>query len=178
MNFFKFFPRMSYRFSSNAAVGTTNWALTMTDITRHVIVVEKAKQTITAMHDYVIQDGDRPDTVANKVYGGAEYTWIILVVNNILTLYDWPLTEHEFASYITDKYGSQANAVGISYYRTTQGDFVDSYTYYTVLDPADQGEIWTAWEYEWNKNEERRRIKIIPPEFVPLLQTELERAFA
>jgi hypothetical protein len=149
----------------------------MTDITRHVIVLEKVKQQISAFHDYVIQDGERPDTVATKIYGGPEYTWIVLILNNLLTLYDWPLTEYEFNRYIEDKYGSQHAATEVLYYLTTNGEYVDSTTY-SLLPVNEQGSVRNAWEDEWQKNEAKRTIKVVPREFVAPLQAELERAFA
>jgi hypothetical protein len=172
MNYFKNYPVISYTF----AEGNTSWSLNITDITRHVTVIQAVKAKISMFYPYVIQDGERPDSVATKVYGGPEYTWIVLVTNNILSLYDWPLTEEEMGRYILDKYGSQANAIATSYYLTVDGDYVDSVTYY-LLPVAQQGEIRTAYEDEIQKNEAKRSIRVIPAEFVGLLQAELERVF-
>ena len=172
MNFFKNFPVISYTFEE----ANTSWSLDVTDITRHVTVMQAVKAKISMFYPYVIQDGERPDTVATKVYGGPEYTWIVLVTNNILNLYDWPLTEEEMGRYILDKYGSLANSVATNYYLTTSGDYVDSVTYY-LLPPEQQGEIRSAYEDEIQKNEAKRQIRVIPIEFVGLLQAELERVF-
>jgi hypothetical protein len=174
MNYFEYFPVISYTF----AEGNTSWSLNITDITRHVTIIEAVKAKISVFYPYVVQDGERPDTVATKVYGGPEYTWIVLVTNNILNLYDWPLTEEEMGRYIIDKYGSQANAVATknNFYLTTLGDYVDFVTYY-ALPPAEQGEIRTAYEDEIQKNETKRRIRVIPAAFVGSLQSELERVF-
>lgn len=172
MNYFKFFPRVPYRFNANGS----SWSLNLTNITSHVILLEKVKQQVTSFHSYVVQDGERPDAVATKLYGGPQYTWIVLVVNNIMTLYDWPLTEYEFNRYINDKYGSQHAATEILYYLTTNGEYVDSVTYY-LLPVEQQGSIRNAWEDEVLKNEAKRSIRVIPAQFVPLLQAELERAF-
>lgn len=172
MNYFKYFPHVPYRFSSDGA----SWSLDITDITRHAALVEKVKQQITAFHSYIIQDGERPDTVATKVYGSPEYTWIVLVVNNILTLFDWPLTEAEFARYITDKYGSQHAATEILFYLTTTSEYVDSVSY-ALLPTEQQGGTRSAYEDEILKNEAKRAIRVLPPQFVGQLQAELQRAF-
>jgi hypothetical protein len=172
MNYFKYFPRVAYRFTAN----NSNWSVAMTNITCHAILLEKVKQQVSAFHPYVVQDGDRPDTVATKLYGGPEYTWIILVVNNILTLFDWPLTEYEFNRYINRKYGSQAAAEAITYYLTTDGQYVDATTY-ALLPIGQKGSTRSAWEDESLKNETKRTIRVVPRQFVPLLQAELEQAF-
>lgn len=173
MNYFKNFPVVPYKFTANGS----SWALNLTDITRHVIVIEKVKAQITAFHPYVIQDGERPDSVATKVYGSPDFTWVILIVNNIMSLYDWPLTEAEFNRYIVEKYGSQATATAQQFYLTTDGQYVDRVTYY-LLPPETQGSVRSAWEDEIIKNEAKRQIRVIPTEFVGLIQAELERAFA
>jgi hypothetical protein len=139
--------------------------------------LEKVKQQVTAFHPYVVQDGERPDTVATKVYGGPEFTWIVLVVNNILTLFDWPLTEYEFNRYINSKYGSQAAATAITYYLTVDGRYVDATTY-ALLPLERKGSTRTAWEDEVFKNEAKRAIRVVPRQFAPLLQAELEQAFS
>ena len=172
MNYFKYFPKVPYKFTANGS----SWSLQLTNITAHVIIMEKVKQLVTSFHSYVIQDGDRPDTVATKVYGDPNYTWVVLIINNLLTLYDWPLTEAEFNRYIVTKYGSQHAAAEVSYYLTTNGEYVDATTY-ALLPVETQGAIRTAWEDEVIKNENKRSIKVIPAEFVGLLQAELERAF-
>lgn len=172
MNYFKFFPRIPYRFSANNSA----WSADLTNLTCHAILLEKVKQQVTAFHPYVVQDGERPDTVATSVYGSPKYTWIVLVVNNIMSLYDWPLTEFEFNRYIDDKYGSQHAATEILYYLTTNGEYVDSVTYY-LLPIERQGSIRSAWEDEVLKNEAKRTIRVVPAQFAPLLQAELERAF-
>lgn len=65
----------------------------------------------SAYYQYDIQEGDRPEIIAEKVYGDAEAHWIILLANDIVDpQYDWPLGYQEFNNYIIDKYGSVANA--------------------------------------------------------------------
>ena len=172
MNFFRYFPQLNYQYDDgNTAVG-----LDITNPTSHVILVERIKQHVTAFYDYIVQDGERPDSVATKVYGGPEYTWIVLVLNNIQSLYDWPLTQEEFESYIVDRYGSVANAQASKIYKTVNGHIVDSVSY-NLLPAAERGSISDEYTEEVTKNEARRRIKMVPVEFVLPLVSELKRAF-
>ncbi len=173
MNFFQFFPKVDYRFQSP----TGNSTLTITNTTAHVVLVEKAKQAITVFYDYVIQDGDRPDTVAQKVYGGVDFTWVVLLINNIFSLYDWPLTQNEFVAFITEKYGSIQAAQSTPLYRSVGNFFVDNDTY--LLMPVSQrGLPISAYDYELDLNEAKRRIKVVPPAFLNPLMSELKKVFA
>lgn len=56
---------------------------------------------------YVIDDGDRPETIAHLYYNDVHYDWLIRLANNI---YDeasqWPLTQNQLIRVLRDKYGS------------------------------------------------------------------------
>lgn len=170
MKFFSYFPKMSYRFDGDG----TPFTLDLTNITVRFTVMERLKQHVTVLHDYVVQDGDRPDTVAYKLYGNPDHTWLVLLPNNILSLYDWPLSTAEFDRYINEKYGSQAAALANTYYKTTDGYFVDANTY-SQMAASEQGDTPSAYDVELEKNDAKRRIRVIPAEFVQPLIYELRK---
>jgi predicted nuclease of predicted toxin-antitoxin system len=40
---------------------------------------------------YVVQNGERPDIVSFKLYDSPKYEYLLLLVNNIVSIYDdWP----------------------------------------------------------------------------------------
>ena len=41
---------------------------------------------------YKIQDRDRADLLSAQWYGDSQYSWVILLSNNMRDLYDWPMT--------------------------------------------------------------------------------------
>jgi hypothetical protein len=102
MQFFRYFPQLSYE------IGDVK--VDLTNITAHVLIKERLQQNIRTFYDYVVQDGERPDTVAAKLYGSVNHTWIVLLLNNIFSLFDWPLGHDEFNDYMVEKYGSVAAA--------------------------------------------------------------------
>jgi hypothetical protein len=173
MNFFRFFPRTNYGFQS----ATGNATLTITNPTVHVALIEKVNQVVTVFYDYVVQDEDRPDTVALKAYGGTDYTWLVLLVNNIFTLFDWPLTQREMALYLAEKYGSVQTAQSTFLYRTAENFFVDVDTF-NAMDVSKRGLPISAYDHEFDLNEAKRRIKVIPQAFVNPLMTELKKVLS
>src|SRR5690606_19009921 len=57
-------------------------------------------------YDYVIKDGERPDTIAYDYYGSSTYSWLVLLSNNIYDQYfQWPRSYREFYDYLKAKYG-------------------------------------------------------------------------
>jgi len=166
MQFFRYFPTVDYQIGANT--------VTMLNLTVHMKIQERIRQNITVFYDYIIQDGDRPDTVALKQYGSVDYTWIVLLMNNIFSLYDWPLNPSEFNNYIVDKYTTVANAQSQLTYKTVDGVVVDSITYNLL--PADQrGVPSTAYDEELSKNETKRRIQLVPRQFVISLAQDLKQ---
>lgn len=170
MKYFQYFPQIQYNF---AEPDGNNVTMVMTNFTVRLKLVARLKQLIQVFQNYVIADGERPDTVAVKLYGSSDYTWIILLVNNIFSLYDWPLTSEEFTIYIVDKYGSITNAQSQLLYTTSFGDFVDMTTY-NLLSGTDKGQTITAYDNELSINEAKRQIQVIPLAFVELMISELK----
>lgn len=71
------------------------------------IIKDVMENNIDAYYYFTIPDGERPETVAEKIYGDPEAHWIILYANNIYDpYYDWPMDNRTFEKYIIDKYGS------------------------------------------------------------------------
>lgn len=71
------------------------------------IIKDVMEQNVNAYYFYAIRDSDRPETLAEKIYGSAEAHWIILYANNIYDpYYDWPMDQRTFEKYIIKKYGS------------------------------------------------------------------------
>jgi hypothetical protein len=76
--------------------------------------------TITAAFEYyIITENERPDEIAEKIYGDPELDWVILTTNNIINVQDeWPLTLDNFNNYMLEKYGSEDAFSEIRYYES------------------------------------------------------------
>jgi len=54
---------------------------------------------------YAIEEGERPDTIAQKAYGNPFYDWIILLTNNMVNArYDWPMSNYEIHKVLESEY--------------------------------------------------------------------------
>ena len=62
-------------------------------------------QSITSFDYYLIEDNERPDIIAGKVYNNPELDWVVLVTNNITSIRNqWPLSNNELYAYCLEKY--------------------------------------------------------------------------
>ena len=141
---------------------------------------------ITAYDFRVIKENERPDTIANNVYGDPELDYIILITNNIIDVRSqWPLSNRDLYNYMLDKYGSDAALQEVHHYETIEvrddnnrtvlegGLIVDEdFTFeYTSLDGKliqvtnPTGPV-TNFTYETLQNDAKRVIRILKVEFV------------
>ena len=58
-----------------------------------------------SFYPYVLEEWERPDTVAADYYGDSKYYWVVLMSNDIIDpYYNWPLGYHDFLKYLENKY--------------------------------------------------------------------------
>lgn len=62
---------------------------------------------------YTITDEDRPEDIAYYYYGSTDYTWLVLLANNIIDPYhDWPLKEDDFHKFLIKKHEAVSGRKG------------------------------------------------------------------
>lgn len=151
--YFKDFPQFLYEFR----VGSTDKTTVVTDITRNIRFRRDILSNVTLYDEYDIVDGETPEIIAEKVYGNAEYHWIIMLVNDRYDyLQDFPLSQYELEKHIAVKYPS--NVYGVHHYEDADG--------YVVNSTASGATSVSNYEYETRLNESKRRIKIVSPNVI------------
>jgi len=161
--YFNSFPRIVYSLDGG------NTGVLVTDIFRRITIPEENLVTSTSFDEYDIRDGDTPEIVAHRLYNNAELHWIVLVVNNIIDpRFDWPLSTMALNNYVTKKYGV-GNELVLHHYVNADGDVVHS-SYVAGTKTA-----ISNYEYEEELNEQKRRIKILRPQFVETFLKAFER---
>ena len=143
-------------------------------------------QNVTTFNKFRIIGDDRPDNVAHKLYGDEELDWVVLLSNNIINVRDeWPMSQYDFSRYIDNKYDkTQLNQ--IHHYETTEirlpnnvlilqgglavdADFTYSYSYNGVEYNVNEVVSVSNIEYETKKNDDKRSIFVIKPEYVSII---------
>ena len=172
MLYFSQFPKTQYNITGNN--GDTK---EITDIWRRVKVRSKIANNVAMLDTYDVEEGESPEIVAYKVYGDADYFWVVCLMNNIVNrYYDWPLDEYNFQQYVADKY---ANPDAIHHYEITQssgkqtGDGPADYTHKVECNATEPGaESVSNIEYERRLQDEKRQIKILRPQFLQSFEEE------
>jgi|TARA_B100001245_G_scaffold131961_1_gene97769 hypothetical protein len=165
MTYFSQFPKMLYDIK-----GDRNYKL-IPDIFRRIKVRSKLRDEISLLDSYTIEDGDKPETVAFKVYGSTDYFWVVCLMNNIRNVYyDWPLDSYAFEQFLNDKYDEPD---GIHHYEKIQlsgkqigdGPGDNSHKIEVNSDTPGAGPV-TNFEYERRLQDNKREIKILDEQYL------------
>lgn len=169
--YFTNFPKIYYAFKFKDELGLR----VMLDITRNVRPLKKILDNSILYGDYDVSGEDTPEIIAERLYGNPELHWILLLINEKYDyLNDWPIPDSIFNQYVAKKYGEgNENNVhmlhGREHYRSPTGRVVDS-TYPQAV-PV------TNFEYEYELNQSKKRIKVVQPKYVSIFVNNLEEAF-
>ena len=137
--------------------------------------------SVTFLNSYTIQEGMRPDNVAEDLYGNSQLDWIVLTVANIVNVRDeWPMSSDVLYQYCEDKYGLAINDT--RHHETEEvrnaegklilpaGQIVDKdYTipnplvFNTTINPVVPVSNFLI---ETRENEKKRNIKVLRREFL------------
>ena len=54
---------------------------------RRIKIRDDLQDVILGFEKYTIQNNERPEQIADKVYGNVNYDWVVLLVNNIINIF-------------------------------------------------------------------------------------------
>ena len=75
---------------------------------KRVKLREDIYQDLAFFTKFDVLGDDRPDNVADLIYGDPTLDWVVLLSNNIVNVQsEWPLSQGDFNTYITEKYDSE-----------------------------------------------------------------------
>ena len=162
MSYFNNFPKVKVDMHEGA-----NQVL-VTDITRRVRFFDIVWSNNVTYDFYDVKSGETPEYVANEFYG--------LLINDIQNVYDgWPMAVQQFESYVHAKYD---DVDGIHHYEIPQTSGDTEKVIEIPNDPANtipaNAVIVTNYEYEERKENAKRRIRLLKPEFVRQVKQELK----
>ena len=180
MSYFRELPNLEYQSFLSSSSGSDEYLL-VKNVFRRVKLRDDLKNVFTVFNKYQIKVGARPDTVAEEVYGSAQYDWVVLVSAGIVNIRnEWPLSDRDIYQYAEEIYGDDLNA--IHHYETIEvkdskgrlilpaGKVVDST--FTIPDPNISIQNLNPvvgisnYEYETRKNILKRSIYLLKPEYL------------
>jgi hypothetical protein len=147
-------------------------------------------KNVTVFTKYKILGEERPEQIAEKVYGSPSYDWIVLISNNIINVRtEWPMSDYEFQNFLLRKYTEQELSE-VHHWETVtyndnrgrlivpSGKIVDSQFSLTYYDEIEQSSKTISpiksvsnYEYETKINDDKRNIYLLRTRY---LQTAID----
>lgn len=116
MAYFSKFPVLQYPVGDSPQNLRMVW---VRNLLRRVSLSEELQSGTGIFYSYDIKDGERPEHIAERVYGSPDYHWLVLMCNDIINPYhDWYKSEYALQEYVNKKYGGW-----VAYITTTNGSF-------------------------------------------------------
>ena len=176
MTYFSRFPLMAYRIKEVDPVKL------MPQIIKRVKLRSNLKNGLLIFDKYDVRYGEKPEDIATKLYGDPTLHWVVLLVNDITDrYYQWPMTEPQFAEFLTDKYGAGSED-SVHHYEITQasgrstGQGPSDYSHKVEVNSDEDGaETITNRQYEERLQDKYRQIKLLDPRYLGTFLQEFDR---
>ena len=189
MSYFRELPDLYYQSPLSDRKSSTDY-IRVKNLFRRVKLRDDLQNVFTLFNKYEIGEGERPDTVANELYGSSDLDWVVMMTAGIVNVNDqWPLSNSDLYRYAENKYGNELTA--IRFYETTEvkdsngrlilpkGKIVPSD--FTIPNPSnvkvDLNPVngISNYEYEVRKNEDKRLIYVLKPEYLQTYLNDMRR---
>jgi len=151
------------------------------NVFRRAKMRDDLQNNFTLFNKYEIPMGARPDTVAEDLYGSAQFDWVVLTVAGIINVRnEWPLNPKDLFDYSLNKYGDALNST--RFFETTEvkdssgrlilpkGKVVDSN--FTIPKPGTPNATLNPvvgvsnYDYETRINDEKGKIFVLREEYL------------
>ena len=151
---------------------------------------------IAFFEKFTVQGDDRPDNVANEIYGNPFLDWVVLLANNIVNIQsEWPMSQTDFNTYVTEKYENEDTLYnGIHHYEANEvkttndviiipsGTRVSVGQSVSYFDNGSQEQVTvtnialpvTNFMHEQKVNDDKRNIFLLKPRFLNLVFDDME----
>ena len=118
MAYFRNLPNIIYQSPLPEKVSSSDY-IAVKNIFRRIKLANNISDVTTIFNKYIIEDHQRPEIVAEELYGDPSLDFVVILtagINNIIE--DWPLADYQVYNYALDKYGTTEKMNEIHHYET------------------------------------------------------------
>lgn len=187
ISYFSLLPNFEY-INPNRDGGRKKQYVEAKNLFMRMKIRDSAAVYATNFRKYDISEGERPDNVAQNLYGDPNYDWVVLLTANIINARDeWPLSTRLLYDYAEEKYEEDLNAT--RQFETKEvrdskgrllmpgGQVVDST--FRIPDPENPGQLINPtvavsnWLMEVRENNKKRTIRVLRSEYLSSFVSEV-----
>ena len=152
-------PKFDYNFNEgdDGAI-----KLQVTDLFRRVAFTEETRKDLRNFIEYIVEDGERPDDVAFKIYGDPKWFWIVLMSNNIVDVEaEWPMSQNKIQRRFLNDGFLNGSSIFVEENRDfRRGDFIVKGSACTVEQGCPDGVTGVEGNYARIESFDRELMKI------------------
>ena len=154
--------------------------LSAKNLWRRSEIVSEFKNSITIFDEMIVNNGEKPEVIANRIYKNPFLAWTIFVANDIVNYYEqWPRSTRQLSEYVEAKYDNpqatkhyvttevkQGNSIIVPAGKVVPQNYSISYYNGTTTVTANPTVSITNYQYEEQINSEKEKIQIIRPNMI------------
>ena len=184
MTYFRELPNLEYENFLSDSNGSGDYIL-MKNIFVRGKLRDDLQNVFTIFNKYIIEENERPDQIALKLYGDPGLDWVVRMVGEVTNMpNDWPISSQQLYEFCVEKYDGEKGMYETKYYQTTEvkdsqgrillagGLTVDENFTIPDPDPDHQGNIInptepvTNYAYETNLNDSKRELYVLKKGYI------------
>ena len=120
MGYFRELPNIAYQSPLTHKNSSRDYIL-IKNLFRRTKLFDFLKNNVSVLDKFTIGIGDRPDTIAEELYGDASLDYVVILVAWIINInQEWPLPDNKVYDFALEKYGSEEKMNEIKYYETLE----------------------------------------------------------
>ena len=118
MAYFNELPNIAYQSPLSHKNSSADY-IVVKNLFRRTKLADYIRNAASVFNKFVIGEGDRPDTVAEALYGDARLDYVVVLVAGITNInHQWPLQDYQVYDYALSKYGDEETMSQIRHYET------------------------------------------------------------
>jgi len=118
MAYFNELPNIAYQSPLSHKNSSADY-IVVKNLFRRTKLADYIKNAASVFDKFIIGEGDRPDTVAEALYGDARLDYVVILVAGITNInHQWPLQDYQVYDYALSKYGDEATMSQVRHYET------------------------------------------------------------
>ena len=118
MSYFKHFPNILYQ-SPLSHKDSSGDFIAVKNIFRRTKLKDYLQGSVSVFNKYIIEDGERPDTISELLYGSPQYDFVVVLTAGITNInHQWPIQDFQVYDVALAKYGSETKMNEVHHYET------------------------------------------------------------
>ena len=118
MAYFRHLPDILYQ-SPLSHKNSSGDYIAIKNIFRRTKLKDYLQGSVSVFNKYIIEDGERPDTISELLYGSSRYDFVVVLTAGITNInHQWPVQDFQVYDVALNKYGSETKMNEVHHYET------------------------------------------------------------